>query len=84
MGLNQQRILSLRRRYESKNMQDAHAESVMILGEGFQKNEPLDFASQTMIKRVAEIVPAVLKERLRAPPEEVYSVHRSFSTGRLA
>jgi len=64
--------------YESKNMMDAHAESVMILGEGFQKNEPLDFASQTMIKRVAEIVPAVLKERLRAPPEEVYSVHRKL------
>ena len=57
-------------------MKDAHAESVMILGEGFQKNEPLDFASTTMIKRVAEIVPAVLQERLRAPPEEVYSVHR--------
>ena len=57
-------------------MKEAHADSVMILGEGFHKDEAIDFASQTMIKRVAEIVPAVLKERLRAPPEEVYSVHR--------
>jgi len=65
--------------FESKKMKEAHAESVMILGEGFQKNESLDFASQTMIKRVAEIVPAVLQERLRAPPEEVYSVHRKLA-----
>jgi len=65
--------------FESKKMMEAHADSVMILGEGFQKDEPLDFASQTMIKRVSEIVPAVLKERLRAPPEEVYSVHRKLA-----
>jgi len=65
--------------FESRKMKEAHAESVMILGEGFQKDERLDFSSQTMIKRVAEIVPAVLKERLRAPPEEVYSVHRKLA-----
>lgn len=65
--------------FESKRMKEAHAESVMILGEGFQKDEPIDFASQTTIQRVGEIVPAVLKERLRPPPEEVYSVHRKLA-----
>lgn len=38
--------------YESKSMQDAHVEAVMILGEAFRYDEPFDFAHQDTTMRI--------------------------------
>ena len=65
--------------YESNVMNDAHVESVMILAEAFRENRPFDFGTQKTTMRMQELVPVMLKNRLCAPPPEVYSLHRKMS-----
>jgi len=60
-------------------MNDAHVESVMILGECFREDAPFDFGRQRTTKRMQELVPVMLKHRLCPPPPEVYSLHRKMS-----
>lgn len=65
--------------YESKQMDMAHVDAVMILGEIFQKDEEFDFASQSTTGRIARLVPTMVEHRLCPPPEEIYSIHRKLS-----
>lgn len=65
--------------YETKNMDDAHSDAVLILGEAFKKDEPFDFSSQNTTRRINDLVPVMLKYRLTPPPEETYSLHRKMS-----
>ncbi|XP_069690164.1 atypical kinase COQ8B, mitochondrial isoform X2 [Periplaneta americana] len=66
--------------YESKIMEEAHVDAVMILGEVFQRSsEPFDFGSQDTTRRIQMLVPTMLKHRLCPPPEEIYSLHRKLS-----
>jgi len=65
--------------YESKVMNDAHVESVMILAEAFREDKPFHFGTQKTTMRMQELVPVMLKHRLCAPPPEVYSLHRKMS-----
>ncbi|CAD7086604.1 unnamed protein product [Hermetia illucens] len=65
--------------YESKQMQDAHVDAVMILGEMFCYPGEFDFGKQNTTKRIAHLVPTMLAHRLRPPPEEIYSIHRKLS-----
>ena len=65
--------------YESKTMEEAHVDAVMILGEIFQKDEEFDFASQSTINRISKLVPTMVEHRLCPPPEEIYSIHRKLS-----
>lgn len=65
--------------YESKVMEDAHVNAVMILGEVFRSKTPFDFGAQDTTRRITELVPTMLKHRLRPPPEQIYSLHRKLS-----
>uniref|UniRef100_T1HC24 ABC1 atypical kinase-like domain-containing protein n=1 Tax=Rhodnius prolixus TaxID=13249 RepID=T1HC24_RHOPR len=66
--------------YESKAMEEAHVDTVMILGEVFSDRNPeFDFAHQDTTRRVTKLVPTILHERLCPPPEEIYSLHRKLS-----
>jgi len=65
--------------YEAKVMNEAHVDSVMILGESFQKDVAFDFTNQTTSSRIHSLVPTMLSHRLRAPPEEIYSLHRKMA-----
>lgn len=65
--------------YESKAMEEAHVDMVMIMGEVFQNEGEYDFGSQDSTKRIQSLLPVILYQRLAPPPEEVYSIHRKLS-----
>lgn len=65
--------------YETKAMEEAHVDMVMIMGEVFQKEGEYDFGSQDSTKRIQSLLPIIIHQRLAPPPEEVYSIHRKLS-----
>ncbi|GAB0089732.1 aarF domain-containing protein kinase 4 [Sergentomyia squamirostris] len=65
--------------YESKAMENAHVEAVMILGEIFSRSGEFDFGSQDTTKRIVDLVPTMVAHRLCPPPDEIYSIHRKLS-----
>lgn len=65
--------------YESKAMEDAHVDMVMIMGEVFQYDGEYDFGSQNSTVRIQSLLPVILHQRLAPPPEEIYSIHRKLS-----
>lgn len=65
--------------YETKSMEDAHVDAVMILGEVFRCREEFDFGAQNTTKQIANLVPTMIAHRLCPPPEEIYSLHRKLS-----
>jgi len=65
--------------YETKVMEDAHVDAVMILGEAFRSDGPFDFGKQDTTRRIQKLIPVMLAQRICPPPEESYSLHRKMS-----
>ncbi|EDW72182.1 uncharacterized protein Dwil_GK10272 [Drosophila willistoni] len=65
--------------YETKQMEEAHVDAVMILGEIFRYDGDFDFGKQNTTERLAALVPTMVAHRLCPPPEEIYSIHRKLS-----
>lgn len=65
--------------YETKVMEEAHVDTVMILGEAFSYDGLFDFGSQSTTNRVQNLIPVMVKHRLTPPPEDSYSLHRKMS-----
>lgn len=64
---------------ENKAMKLAHEESIITVGEPFAFNGDFDFGNQTMTQRIYKLMPIMFRNRLKAPPSEVYSLHRKLS-----
>nr|XP_016923831.1 atypical kinase COQ8B, mitochondrial [Drosophila suzukii] len=82
---NRQGVLEMSREmgfltgYETKQMEQAHVDAVMILGEIFRYDGDFDFGKQNTTERLAALVPTMVAHRLCPPPEEIYSIHRKLS-----
>ncbi|XP_043785537.1 atypical kinase COQ8B, mitochondrial isoform X2 [Apis laboriosa] len=78
--LNLSRDMGFLTGYESKLMEEAHVDAVMVLGQVFDKNyKYYDFGGQDVTKRIQTLVPTIIDHRLCPPPEEIYSLHRKLS-----
>ncbi len=64
---------------ENKDMKEAHVGAVMIVGEPFAYKGEFDFGENVITSRIYQKIPHMIKNRLRAPPQEVYSLHRLLS-----
>lgn len=49
--------------YETSVMEQAHVESVMIMGETLASQKPYDFAHQDVTKRIQKLIPVMLEHR---------------------
>lgn len=64
---------------ESEEMMNAHVEAGMIFGEPFGNYEAYNFANSSIVKRASQHGDIFLKQRLKAPPKETYSLHRKLA-----
>ena len=64
---------------ESRAMEEAHVQSVLLLARPFHREGSFCFASQTITAEIQALSSVMLRERLVPPPPEVYSLHRKLS-----
>ncbi|CAI4231146.1 unnamed protein product [Auanema sp. JU1783] len=65
--------------YENQIMNEAHIASIKIISETLTSDHPYDFSQQTLTKRIHDMIPVMLENRLTSPPEEIYSLHRKLA-----
>ncbi|XP_053577757.1 atypical kinase COQ8B, mitochondrial isoform X2 [Bombina bombina] len=77
--LQKSRDLKFLTGFETKLLEEAHVDAVMILGEPFASEKPFNFGTQDTTRRIHDLIPVMLKHRLTPPPEESYSLHRKMA-----
>lgn len=66
--------------FEGKEMEHAHVDSVMLIGEFIRAEGDYDFTQQRTTQIIAEDHgPKMAMNRLKAPPKETYSINRALA-----
>lgn len=65
--------------FESKALEKAHIDAVLTLGEPFREKGEYDFSKQDITVRLKSLLSVILRDRLKPPPRESYSLHRKLS-----
>ncbi len=60
-------------------MRKNHIESILIVGEPLREPEGYNFKGQNITERIYKTIPSILENRMKSPPDEVYSLHRKLS-----
>lgn len=64
---------------EHQDMNEAHVEAALIVGEPFITHEPYDFGNSTLTQKISQYGSTFMKYRLTPPPTEAYSLHRKLA-----
>jgi len=64
---------------ESRVMNEAHVNAILIIGEPFSTEGVYRFHERNIASRIHTLIPTLLKHRLTPPPSESYSLHRKLS-----
>jgi len=68
---------------EGRELLEAQISSVLVIGEPFAIDGPFDFGNQNLASRIYDKLPVLLGQRLKPPPQVVYSLHRMLIGGYL-
>lgn len=82
--LRKSRDLKFLTGYESKEMEEAHVEAVLLLGEPFSAGGLWDFGAQRTAPRLRALLPRLLRQRLVPPPAQSLALHRKLAGAFLA